>query len=105
MPAKEVSAQQDIKVKNLSYGQQRRVSLAKLLLRQSPLWILDEPMNGLDHIAQEVLQHVCEEHLEEGGMIIYASHRDINFPTESTLELPTGRIISSHLTSSERKIA
>lgn len=83
---------QDIPVKNLSYGQQRRVSLSKLLIRQTPVRILDEPMNGLDQTSQEILRHVCEEHLDEGGILIYASHQDINFSRESTLELPGGKV-------------
>lgn len=96
----------DVTVKNLSYGQQRRVSLSKLLIRQTPLWILDEPMNGLDQTSQEILRHVCEEHLDEGGMLIYASHQDINFSHESTLELPSGKVtLPFEKETQERRIA
>ena len=38
----------DIKINRLSFGQKRKVSLTKLLLTDSKLWILDEPCNGLD---------------------------------------------------------
>ena len=41
----------------LSGGQARRLALARLLLRDTPLWLLDEPTEGLDgDTARDVLQ-------------------------------------------------
>jgi energy-coupling factor transporter ATP-binding protein EcfA2 len=42
-------------IDDLSGGQQRRVALARLLISESPLLVLDEPMAGLDDAAREEL--------------------------------------------------
>ena len=39
-------------VRNLSAGQRRRAALARVLLAQAPVWLLDEPLNALDQPAQ-----------------------------------------------------
>ena len=53
---------EDLPVNCLSAGQKRRVILARLLLRQAKLWILDEPFNALDVRAVEMLSELILEH-------------------------------------------
>ena len=38
----------DVPVRYLSTGQKKRAALARLLAQRAPLWLLDEPLNGLD---------------------------------------------------------
>ena len=57
----------------LSGGQLRRLALARLLLRQVPLWLLDEPTEGLDPLtARDVLQRLAG--LAAGRAILLATH-------------------------------
>ncbi|WP_026607487.1 heme ABC exporter ATP-binding protein CcmA [Methylocapsa acidiphila] len=62
----------------LSAGQKRRVSLAKLLVAKRPLWLLDEPTTALDAASQETMTKVMQAHLNEGGMIVAATHASLD---------------------------
>ena len=67
----------DEEVGNLSAGQKRRVSLARLLTEPVSLWILDEPMVALDLDGQAWLEKVCNQHIAHGGLILLTSHQKI----------------------------
>lgn len=58
----------------LSAGQRRRLSLARLVSVQRPVWLLDEPTAALDAAGQELLAGLMREHLGGGGLIIEATH-------------------------------
>jgi len=58
----------------LSAGQRRRLSLARLVSVQRPVWLLDEPTAALDAAGQELLASLMREHLGGGGLIIAATH-------------------------------
>jgi heme exporter protein A len=62
-------------VKTLSQGQQRRLALARLLLSDKALWILDEPLTALDRVGVGLVQSVLEEHLAGGGMAVLTTHQ------------------------------
>ena len=68
---------EDIPTSQLSAGQQKRVSLARLWLSTAPLWILDEPFNTIDKRGVEVLTHLFEFHASQGGIVIITSHQDV----------------------------
>ncbi len=61
----------------LSAGQRRRVALARLLLAQAPLWILDEPTTNLDAAGVTMLEGLLAEHLAQGGMVLTAAHQTL----------------------------
>lgn len=61
----------------LSAGQCRRAAIARLFLGRTPLWILDEPMTGIDDSGAKTVEGILEEHLRDNGMIILTSHRPI----------------------------
>ena len=58
----------------LSTGQRRRAAIAKLLVSHRPLWLLDEPTAGLDKASEERFGGLMTKHLEDGGIIVAATH-------------------------------
>jgi heme exporter protein A len=70
----------DLHVGVLSAGQRRRVALARLLIAERPLWLLDEPVTALDASAEATLGAVIGAHLAGGGMAIVATHRPLPIP-------------------------
>lgn len=79
----------DLPVRSLSAGQKRRVSIARILLTQARLWILDEPITNLDAAGIALFERLMAEHLREGGMILTAAHQLLlqGQPNVRTLEL------------------
>ena len=73
-------------VRTLSAGQRRRTALARVVLAQAPLWLLDEPLNALDVPAQAAFRAALATHLAAGGVAIAATHADLGVPCR-TLEL------------------
>ena len=57
-----------------SAGQKRRLGLARLLVVDRPVWLLDEPTVSLDVDAVEIFAAMVREHLAEGGLAIAATH-------------------------------
>ncbi|MBX9591416.1 MAG: heme ABC exporter ATP-binding protein CcmA [Hyphomonadaceae bacterium] len=74
-----LSGLRDIPAGYLSAGQKRRLGLARLLLAERPLWLLDEPTTSLDSGAQETLTSVVNGHLARGGMVMAATHAPLGF--------------------------
>jgi heme exporter protein A len=62
----------------LSFGQRRRVALAALLLAEARLWILDEPLTGLDVHAVALVEGLIREHLQAGGLAVATTHQVLN---------------------------
>jgi len=65
-------------VKTFSQGQQRRLALARLLISERALWILDEPLTALDSAAMRLVQSVLGEHLKGGGLAILTTHQQLD---------------------------
>ena len=61
-------------IKNLSQGQKKKVALTKLLFSESKLWLLDEPLNGIDIKTISTLKKVMIQHLKQNGSILFSSH-------------------------------
>jgi heme exporter protein A len=71
----------------LSAGQRRRLSIARLVGVQRPLWLLDEPTSALDVQSQNRLAGLMRAHLDGGGMIIAATHGPIGLDAPRELRL------------------
>ncbi len=68
----------DIPCRHLSAGQQRRVSLARLLLQANRLWVLDEPLTSLDAAGLSWVESRIAQHAANGGMVLLTTHAPIN---------------------------
>ena len=68
----------DLPFRSLSAGQQRRVSLARMVLAVAPLWVMDEPFTNLDKAGQRLVVEVIREHLGQGGLCVVATHQDLD---------------------------
>lgn len=73
-----LSGYNDTLVQALSAGQKRRLSLARLLITNNILWILDEPFTSLDKQGISLIESLMAEHCAQGGMIVMTSHHDVN---------------------------
>lgn len=58
----------------LSGGQQQRVFLARALMQEGDIYLLDEPFTGVDVPTQDLLINLFEKLRSEGKTIIYATH-------------------------------
>jgi len=77
----------DIPAAYLSAGQKRRLSLARVLLAERPVWLLDEPTVSLDSAAQTALARAVEGHLAAGGVVVAATHAPLGLPNSRELHL------------------
>jgi heme exporter protein A len=60
--------------RTLSAGQRKRCALARMLVSQSRLWLLDEPYSNLDQEGTELVDKMLSEHLGSGGSCVLATH-------------------------------
>ena len=64
-----------VPVRLLSTGQARRARLARVIASKAPLWLLDEPLNGLDADGAKRLVQAIDRHRSNGGAVVAASHQ------------------------------
>jgi len=61
-------------ISQLSGGQQQRLLIARALVQEASLFLLDEPMNAVDESTREVVEQVLSEHAKRGGSVVMATH-------------------------------
>ena len=62
-------------------SQRRRLSLATLLVSPATLWVLDEPVTGLDDEGVRLTSRLLIQHASQGGAAILTSHQPIELGT------------------------
>jgi heme ABC exporter ATP-binding subunit CcmA len=65
---------QSFPVERFSTGMKRRLALARVKLSQTPCWLLDEPLYGLDTRGIQTFQAMLDQHLKAGGQAWIVSH-------------------------------
>jgi heme exporter protein A len=70
----------------LSSGQLRRLALARLLLAERPVWLLDEPTAALDAEGEALVGRLIDKHLDRGGLVVAATHHDLGLGDAGRVE-------------------
>jgi len=81
---------EDLPTKVLSQGQKKRVALARLLVSEARLWILDEPFTTLDVDAVDLLQMLIAEHVSRVGIVILTTHQEVPLTSGQVRRLHLG---------------
>jgi heme exporter protein A len=82
-----LAAIRDLPAGYLSAGQQRRLSIARLVAVRRPIWLLDEAAAALDAAAQARLVELMRAHLAGGGLILAATHAPLGLDVAQELHL------------------
>lgn len=80
----------DLEVRYLSAGQKRRTALARVLMSDAALWLLDEPVTNLDAAGRSYVEERLAAHVAGGGLAIAATHEDIRLATGAPAEIMLG---------------
>jgi len=78
-----LARQAELPCRYLSAGQRRRLALARLLLSQRPLWLLDEPFAALDVHGKGLVARLIALHCGQGGIVLAATHEPLGLNNES----------------------
>lgn len=88
-----LSACADLPTRALSQGQRKRVALARLHLDMpQTLWLLDEAFTALDVAAVAALLQRINQHLVNGGMVVYTTHQAVSLQAGRSMSLDLNRI-------------
>lgn len=82
-----IEALAEVPVRMLSTGQRRRAAIARVVAGGAPLWLLDEPANGLDTGSLERLEAAIAAHRGGGGAVLVASHVPVALPGARAMTL------------------
>ena len=77
----------DVPVSMLSTGQRKRAALVRVIASAAPIWLLDEPANGMDDAAQGRLVAAIGAHRANGGAVLLASHFALGIPGIEELDM------------------
>lgn len=61
-------------IKSYSHGMKQKISVIGALAHNPKLWVLDEPLTGLDPQSSYQLKKVMKQHAAEGNTVFFSSH-------------------------------
>lgn len=77
----------EVPVAMLSTGQRKRAAMARVIASAAPIWLLDEPANGMDDAARTRLVAAIAAHRANGGAVLLASHFALGIDDLAELDL------------------
>lgn len=78
-----LAGRENLPARLLSEGQRRRTALARLLICNTSVWVLDEVLTSLDSSAVRFVTSLIEEHLNKGGIAVVATHHELDLSGNS----------------------
>jgi heme exporter protein A len=85
-----LARQAELFCRYLSAGQKRRLALARLLVCDRPLWLLDEPFAALDRDGHALMTRSMARHCSHGGILIAATHEPLGLGSDTLRLGPEG---------------
>ncbi|KAJ52939.1 ABC-2 type transport system ATP-binding protein [Clostridium tetanomorphum] len=61
-------------IQSYSHGMRQKIVIMGVLVHKPPIWILDEPMTGLDPKSSYLLKEMMKEHTNEGKSVFFSTH-------------------------------
>ncbi|MBW3196817.1 cytochrome c biogenesis heme-transporting ATPase CcmA [Marinobacter nauticus] len=83
---------ENVPCRNLSAGQQRRVALARLLIADEPLWLLDEVFTAIDADGVRAIESLLQQRAAEGGAVLVTTHHELQLPGMKRITLGAGGV-------------
>ena len=83
---------ENVPCRNLSAGQQRRVALARLLIADEPLWLLDEVFTAIDADGVRAIESLLQQRAAEGGAVLVTTHHELRLPGMKRITLGAGGV-------------
>ena len=77
----------EVPVGMLSTGQRKRAAMVRVIASGAPIWLLDEPANGMDDAAQARLVAAIAKHRANGGALLLASHFPLGLDDLAELDM------------------
>jgi heme exporter protein A len=77
LAAQGLQSRAHLPVRVLSQGQRQGVALARLRTSPARLWVLDEPLVGLDAQATATARTLLQSHVDAGGAVVMTSHHEV----------------------------
>jgi heme exporter protein A len=77
-----LAALADLPCQYLSAGQKKRLALARLILAERPVWLLDEPLSALDAQGRRLTVDILDRHVRAGGIAVAATHEPLGVACE-----------------------
>ena len=95
---------QELKVRNLSSGMSAKIKLAATLSRNAELYLLDEPLNGIDYKAREEIVNLILEEADGENTFVISTHllEEIESFIEYAIFIKDGHLIDKINLESER---
>ena len=72
-----LGGRENLAARLLSEGQRRRSALARLMICNTAIWILDEVLTSLDKAAVGFMTSIIAKHLDNGGIAVVATHQEL----------------------------
>lgn len=64
----------DKSISTFSHGMKQKICVIGALVHKPKLWVLDEPLTGLDPKSAFILKELMKEHVKEGNSVFFSSH-------------------------------